>query len=115
MTTFNISKVTALPASDALEQHHVYLVSVGTDKMEIYTTGAEVTNPDNSKVIPVRRVLKESDIQTLIDSAVAGLSSITVVDDITARDALTLSANTQVMVIDATGDSTVSSGGATYI
>jgi hypothetical protein len=38
-----------------------------------------------------------------------------IVADIAARNALVLTKNTQVLVLDATGDSTVTSGAATYL
>lgn len=45
----------------------------------------------------------------------SGISAIEVVADITARDALAPTQNTQVLVIDATGDPSVTAGAATYI
>lgn len=104
MATFSISRVTALPGT--LAANTVYIVSTGLDKAEIYVTGNTAT---------ARRILNQADIQSLIDASVQSISSIRVVDNIAQRDALGLTQNAQVFVIDATGDATVSSGGATYI
>jgi len=62
-----------------------------------------------------KRVINEADVQALIDTSISGLGSIEIVDDITARNALNPTANIQVFVIDASDDTTVTSGGATYI
>lgn len=104
MATFTISRVTALPGS--LDANTVYLVSTGSDKVELYVTGNTAT---------ARRLLNEADIQGLIDASIAGIAGIEVVADIDARDALTLTTNTQVLVIDASDDPTVAAGSATYV
>lgn len=104
MATFRIERVTAIPGT--LAANTIYMVSVGVDKVELYVTGNTAT---------ARRMLNQDDIQDLIDAAVAGIGSVEVVANIAARDALALTSNAQVFVIDATGDPTVSSGGATYI
>jgi hypothetical protein len=104
MASFRIERVTALPGT--LIANTIYLVSVSADVFELYATGNSAT---------ARRILNQNDIEALIDAAVAGLSGVSVVADIAERDALVLTANTQVFVIDATADSTVNSGGATYI
>jgi hypothetical protein len=104
MATFNISRVTALPGT--LLADTIYLVSTGVDKVEMYVTGNTAT---------ARRVLNQADIQALIDASLAGVSALEVVADIAARNALVLTKNTQVLVINATGDATVASGAATYV
>lgn len=104
MATFRIERVTAIPGT--LAANTIYMVSVGVDKVELYVTGNTAT---------ARRILNQDDIQDLIDAAVAGLGSVTVVQNINERNALVLTQNTQVLVIDATGDPTVASGSATYI
>lgn len=104
MASFRIERVTALPG--VLTANTIYMVSVSADVFEFYATGNSAT---------ARRILNQTDIEALIDAAVAGLSGVSVVADIAERDALTLTANTQVFVIDATADATVASGGATYI
>lgn len=63
----------------------------------------------------VKHLLTKPEVQTMINSAIAGFSTVQVVADIAARDALNPSVTTQVLVRNATGDSTVSSGSATYV
>lgn len=107
MAEFRIAKVTALPGT--LTAHTVYLVAppARPDFVEMYVTGASPST--------VKRMLREQDVADMIAAAVDGLSSIEVVANIAARDALVLTANTQVLVLDATGDPTVASGAATYV
>jgi hypothetical protein len=109
MAEYKVFKETALPSTINLEPHSIYLVapSARPEYVEIYVTGVSTST--------VKRVIDQSDVQAMIDSEVAALSAIEVVADIAARDALTLAANTQVMVLDATADTTVDSGAATYI
>lgn len=57
----------------------------------------------------------QNDIQTMVNQAVAGTSHLYVVADIAGRDALTPTVVTQALVIDATGDTSVVSGAATYV
>jgi hypothetical protein len=104
MSTFVISRVTSLPGT--LAANTVYLVSAGADKVEMYVTG---------NTAAARRILNEADIQGLIDASIAGMSALEVVADIAARDALVLDANTQVLVLDASADPTVTAGAATYV
>ena len=105
MAKIKIAQVTALPVTK--ETNTIYMVSVSADVMEVYMTG------NDSSV--VKRLLNEADIQSLIDAALSGISGIEVVNTITDRDALSLTGNTQVMVLDASLDSTVDSGSATYV
>jgi hypothetical protein len=65
-----------------------------------------------------KRVLTDTDIQALINASISGLGGeMPIVADIAARNALasSLTKNTQVLVLDATGDTTVTTGAATYI
>lgn len=104
---FKIFKETVLPG--ALEPHAVYLIAPAAkpDYIEMYVTNADAS--------VVKRIINESDIQTMINAAVTGLSSVTIVADIAARDALTPTTTSYVYVEDATGDPSVLSGGATYL
>lgn len=104
MATFRIERVTAVPGT--LAANTIYLVGVTADRIEIYVTG-------NTAV--ARRLLNQADVESLISAAVAGLGGVAVVANIAERDALALTSNAQVFVINATGDPTVASGGATYI
>lgn len=107
MANFQIFRETALPGT--LQPYAIYLVAPAAkpDYVEIYVTGA------NSST--VKRVIGEDDIQALINSALTGMGALEVVADIAARDALTPGANIQALVLDASADSTVASGSATYV
>jgi len=106
MATFSIFKETALPGT--LVPNGIYLItSADPNFLEIYVS-------DNAGVA-TRRMPTTADTQSLINSAIAGLSAIEVVADIPARDALAPTQNVQVLVLDASADATVTSGAATYI
>jgi len=107
MATFRIFRETVLPST--LTPSAVYYIAPASkpDYIEIYVT--------NSAGTVAKRVINEADVQALIDTSISGLGSIEIVDDITARNALNPTANIQVFVIDASDDTTVTSGGATYI
>ena len=107
MAQFQIFKETALPG--VLVANAIYLITHATNAnyLEIYVT-------DNAGTA-TRRIPTEADIQSLINASVSALSSIEVVADIASRDALAPTINTQVLVLDASADGTVTSGAATYI
>ena len=107
MAEYKIWKETALPGT--LEAHSIYMIAPAArpDYVEIYVTGAAGTT--------VKRVIDQNDVQTLINAAVADLGAIEIVADIAARDALSPTSNIQVLVLDASADTTVESGAATYI
>lgn len=96
-------KVNSLPVSGV--PNAWYLVLNG-NYSETYVT-------DNTGVF--KRVGNSLMINELITQALDGLNTTEVVNNITDRDNLTLSSNTLVYVIDATGDVTVNSGAALYI
>lgn len=106
MATFQLFKETALPGT--LVPNGIYLITAtNANHVEMYVA--------DSAGVASRRIPTENDIQTLINASISGISAIEVVADITARDALTLTSNTQVLVIDASADPSVTSGAATYI
>jgi len=109
MANFQIFKETALPSQR--QPHSIYLVAPpgNPNFVEVYVTSADGS--------VAKRTPTQSDIQAMIDAAVAaGSGSGIIVDTIAARNALTGVKNAQqVYVIDATADATVSSGGATYV
>lgn len=107
MERIKISKETAVPSGASIIANTIYMVEVDANIMEVYMS--------NNAGDALRRILNETDIQTLIDASVAGISGIEVVDNIADRDALNPTTNTQVLVLDATADPTVDSGAATYI
>lgn len=107
MAVYKVFKETALPGT--LAAHAIYLVAPAAHPgfLEIYVTDAAGTAH--------RRTHKVEDIQAMIDASISGLGATSVVADITARDALTPAEGDQVLVTDASGDATVTSGAATYV
>lgn len=108
MAMIKIHKTTTLPGT--LEGHAVYLVAPAAkpNYVEMYVTNADGTQ--------ARRVINSDDVQAMIDAAVAGISTgIEIVADIAARDALQKTNGKYVLVLDATGDPTVTSGAASYV
>jgi len=108
MATYSVYKETALPAT--LEANAIYLITASgnTDYLEVYVA--------NQAGDATRRLPTEADIQALINLQVDAVNNVRVADDITDRDALTgLPTNVKVIVIDATDDPSVDSGGAEYV
>lgn len=112
MSTLKIFKEVTLPGD--LQSNSIYFVAPAgrPDYVEIY-----ITSSDASKV---KRVLNQDDVETLISTAIAGIgpsgvNNLHVVDTITERDALNPTENIIVLVTDATADTTVTAGGATYV
>jgi hypothetical protein len=102
----NIERVNALPAT--LTPSTMYIVkSADTTLVDIYFT--------NSTATELRHVLSKSDVAAMVQQSVSSLSSIHIAATIVARDALTLTSNSFVLVSDATGDATVASGAALYL
>lgn len=100
-------KETALPGT--LQPNSVYFIAPAAkpDYVELYVTGTSAS--------AVKRIVNSDDVQSMINASLAGFAALQVVDDIAARDALAPTANTLVLVKDATDDSTVASGAATYV
>lgn len=101
-----IFRETALPAS--LLPYSIYMVAPADrpQYVEIYVTDSA----GNAK-----RVINKADIDALISTAVSNATELVIVADIAARDALSLDATRYVFVKNATGDTSVKSGGATYL
>lgn len=106
MATVNIFKETAVPATWVANSIY-FITSSDPNYVEMWVTNAA---GDASRRIP-----RKEDIESLIATAVNSLGTVEVVADIAARDALSLTTNTKVWVKDASGDPTVTSGGAEYI
>lgn len=107
-TTLNFYKVTALPG--VLEANAVYAVPVSGNPnlVELFVV--------NSAGTAARHVLGETEVAAMIASAMSGGNQLTIVADIPARNALLpLTTAKWVYVINAMGDVTVTSGGATYL
>jgi hypothetical protein len=108
-TTFNSFKLTAVPPLPCVPNAVFFVAHQGKPNyIEIYVS--------NNAGTALKRLLTDVDIQALIDASISGLAGeMPIVADIAARNALVLTKNTQVLVLDATGDSTVASGAATYL
>jgi hypothetical protein len=108
MTTqaLKIFRETALPST--LVAYAIYMIAPAArpDYVEIYVTDSTGA---------AKRVINKADIEALIAAAVANATELLIVADIAARDALTLTSTRYVFVKDASDDTTVDSGGATYL
>lgn len=104
---FKTHRVIELPT--VLEAYAVYFVApAGTaDYVEIYVTSSDGTS--------ARRVINEQDVNTLVEQKLAGTDEIYVVDTIAARLTVDTAKSRYVYVVDASDDSTVTSGGASYL
>lgn len=107
MSVLKIHKVTALPQT--LEANSIYLVvpPAKPQYIEMYVTG---TSPSI-----VKRIINENDVQSMINAALQGFNNIQVVANITERNNLNPASAMFVLVLDATGDPTVSSGSTSYV
>jgi hypothetical protein len=106
MADFNIHKVTALPGT--LQANSMYVVTDGSsaDHVEVYFT--------NNAGTASRHLPTKAEIDGWIAAAIASAGAVRIVADIQERNALTLNADTVVLVLNASADTTVASGAATY-
>lgn len=108
MANYRVFKETALPG--ALLPNSIYLIgpTAEPDYLEVVVTTSDGT--------ATRRTLSRPDVQSMIDASTTGGNLLEVVDDIAARDALlaTLDGNVLILVLDASADTTVDAGFATY-
>jgi len=101
-----IRKVASLPA--VLEASTMYMVKSADGVLfDMY-----VSTDDG---LAARHLNTKPEIQAMIAEAIAGFSTVSVVANIAARNALAPTVTMQAMVLDATGDATVTSGSATYV
>jgi hypothetical protein len=107
MTTklLKVFKETSVP-STWVEDAIYFIQASGSTYMEIYTT--------SNTAVP-KRLINEADITSMIAAGITASQELKIVADIAARNALTPTNVTAVYVVDATGDATVSSGGAYYL
>jgi hypothetical protein len=111
MASYKIYKETALPG--VLQANSIYLVApAGSPQfVEMYVTGTTAST--------VKRIVTNTDVQNMINSTIAGANELLIVNNIGARDALNnptpMPTAKFVYVVDATADTTVASGGATYL
>lgn len=107
MATFKVFKETALPAT--LQAHAMYLIAPtgSTEYVELYVTDS---------VGKARRHFNEADVRSLVTEFMQGVGHLAVVNTIAERDAIQNPLpGSEVIVLDATGDNTVTSGGARYL
>lgn len=101
-----IERVSALPGT--LVASTMYIVTSAVNgQAEVYFTGSD------SAV--VKHTIKSSEVQQMINDSIASFTNIDVVADIAARDALAPTRNIVALVMNATGDTTVTSGAAMYL
>jgi hypothetical protein len=104
-------KVAALPST--YEGSTMYMVadSVNAALFEMYLSSSDGTT--------VRHLLNKSEIQSMISTSVAGsiagMGTMSVVADITARNALAPTTTSMALVLNATADTSVATGAATYV
>ena len=100
---------TTLP--DTFVPYSIYFItdSESTEHTNIYVSSADGTS--------ARRVMTPADVNTAIIGALGNINEITVVKDIGERNTIrdTKPNASYVYVMDATADSTVTAGGATYL
>ena len=108
-----IYRETSLPGS--LEAYAIYMIAPtgagNEDYVEMYVTDSS----GNAK-----RIVNRADIDLMISDALSAANELKIVTNITARDAFIVPGTTSTnaryaYVIDATDDTTVNSGGATYL
>ncbi len=101
-----VHKVNTLPG--VLEASALYIVkSADTGLLDLYVSANDG--------LTARHIISKTEIQSMVNPAVAGASNIFVVADIAARDALAPTVVTQAIVVDATNDTSVALGSATYV
>ncbi len=108
MTTklLKVFKETAVPATWVADAIY-FITATNANFTECYVT--------SSTAVP-RRIPNESDINSMIAAGISSANELVIVSDITERNALLpLTTVKNVFVKNATGDSTVVSGGAYYL
>lgn len=106
MTKFAVSKVTTLPGTLAPSTLYFVTDADNADLMKIYLS--------NSTGSSARHLLTKQEVDIAISTAISAANAMVRVADIAARDALTPPGNMLVLVSDATDDTTVLTGAATY-
>ena len=106
-TSRTVYKKTSLPAVLLANSFYCIPSVANPDFFEFYLTNADGT--------AAKRIPTTSDIQSMIGTALSGFTTIEVVDNIAARDALAPIKPIFALVLDATADATVNTGSASYI
>ena len=108
MTTqaLKIYRETALPST--LEPYAIYMIAPASTStyVEMYVT---------SSTGVARRIINKADIDALIATAVTAATELMIVDNYPDLLLITPPTTKYAYVVDATGDSTVTAGGATYL
>ena len=93
---------------NTLEPYAIYMIApvARPDYVEIYVTDS---------IGLAKRVINQADIELLISNAISSARELLIVANITQLNELSPSYAQYVYVVDATDDSSVSSGGATYL
>lgn len=116
MAQLNFHKVATLPG--VLQANAVYFVENGTYAETYVTNSVGVARSVGNTAMINALVDSAIDVavDAAVDDAIAAANAIEIVADIDARDALgaTLARNALVLVLDATDDTTVATGGAMY-
>ena len=99
-----LHRVSAVPA--VLQAGSIYLHTKTANTADLF-----VANSTGNRVDVVTDAL----INALVDAKLSAFQTLQVLDDIAARDALTPSEGDQAYVVDASADSTVTSGSAKYV
>lgn len=116
MAQLNFHKVASLPV--VLQANSIYFVENGTSA-ETYVTNSvgEAKSVGNTAMInTLIDAALDATLDAAINGAIAAANAIEIVADVAARNTLgtTLNRNALILVLDATGDPTVASGGAMY-
>jgi hypothetical protein len=106
MAAIKFFRETALPAVPLADAVYFIANPATPDHLEVYVSNTAGV---------VKRAPTQADITAQISTAIAQAGNLTVVADITARNALAPSSPVLVLVRNATGDATVASGAATYV
>lgn len=115
MALLKISKVNALPG--VLTPSTLYLVSdaVRTNDVKIYVSDSTGTASKHVPTFAELESMVDAKVAAGVTAGVNAATALRVVADITARDALAPTVTTLALVLDATDDTTVASGAATYV
>lgn len=106
MNLLRIERVLSLP--ETLEPSTMYIArSEHEGLVEVH-----FTNLDGSSS---RKVIGKTEIESMVNTAIAGFNNILIATNIADRNSMTLERNSLVLVLDATGDEGVSNGAALYI
>lgn len=109
MTAIDFYKLSALPANPQPNSVYFIASSESPDLLEVFVTNSNASSPH-------RHTLRRSEVQAMIDASTGGgVNELNIYNTIAARDASNPTQTVFGYVIDATGDPTVNSGGATYI